>query len=96
MRDLYLSCLASLISWSLFKHAVHRILLWYAMRKVDPAALAAIPALASLRDEDCFRDGWRACERCHELKPTPDDEHIMHHFSYDGHPREKERCNESA
>lgn len=80
MRDLFLACLAALVVWSLFKFAVERTLLWYALRRMGPPPIPS--GGGSLRDEDTFVEGWRACEGCKRLVPEPDTDHILHHYTW--------------
>ena len=96
-KETLIACLFALLTWDVLRFAIRRTLLVFAMRRMSPDQIAMLvnptapPAIdeQGLRDEDAFRDGWRACERCRRLPPSIDDDHIMHHFSWDGSTKEK-------
>lgn len=96
-KETLIACLFSLLAWDVLRFAIRRTLLVFAMRRMSPSQVAMLvnPTAPpptddeSLRDEDAFRDGWRACERCRRLPPSIDDDHIMHHYSFDGSTKEK-------
>lgn len=96
-KETLLACLFALLTWDVLRFAIRRTLLVFAMRRMSPDQVASLvnpgapPAIdgESLRDESAFVDGWRACERCRRLPPSIDDDHIMHHYSWDGSLKEK-------
>jgi len=95
-RDTILACLFSLLTWDVLCLAVRRTILLLAVRRMSllppPGAAPPLP-LAEERTgqlvEHAFREGWRACERCRRLPTEIDDEHIAHHYVWDGSPKEK-------
>lgn len=97
MQSPFLACLGSLVVWSLLCYAARRTVTWYALRTVDRiSARGRPPDLEDLRDERAFVDGWRACEECRRIPPAIDEEHILHHYSFDGSSRAREKCPDGA
>src|SRR5678815_1784905 len=96
-KETLIACLFSLLAWDVLRFAIRRTLLVFAMRRMSPDQIAMLvnptapPAIdsESLRDENTFIDGWRACERCRRLPPSIVADHILHHYSWDGSIKEK-------
>lgn len=90
----YLACCAAILTATVLSMAIRHSLAWWESGRTCCARFAHgdgthdvdCPDVGpSLRDEQSFVDGWRACEQCRRLPPSIDDEHILHHYTWDGH-----------
>lgn len=83
-KETLLACLFALLTWHLIMFAIRRVVLVFAMRKMSPDQVSDLvnPLHESLRDEQAFVDGWRSCETCNRITPQIDNEHIMHHYTF--------------